>query len=310
MLTNSASEDIDGLPLLPALEMAAERMWCGILRVMHGTEQIGAVYMRDGSIAWAVSSDQTENFGSFLERIGMIPKEQHADIVNKYRALGKTKKLGALFEEAGLISHAKLRECLLAHIRAAITSLLNVSQVVVEAKYGEMNVDSNLLFLTSEIVPGKDLADQINVSQNGSDYKHITDEASPATTENNKALDKLASIHGYMYSFISGSDRQLLAFHKAADLTANIEETISATISWISASKAHAEQQHLAKMEFILMEHEEGSLNVQWSDVSPEYFLAAAFDKTGKPGVIKHKLNELIPAIHNIFTGNIDKQEN
>jgi predicted regulator of Ras-like GTPase activity (Roadblock/LC7/MglB family) len=306
-LTNITSEDIDGLPFLPALEKAAEKMWCGILRILNGTEQIGAVYMCDGNIAWAVSRNQTENFGSFLERIGMIPKEQHADIVNQYRSLGKSKNLGALLEEAGLISHSKLRECLMAHIRAAITSLMDVSQVVVSAEYGEMNVDSNLLFLTSEVLPRRSIADDKNKTISHDHSGHINVDPTTASTRHNAVLEKLATIPGYGYSFISGPEGKLLAFHKADDLNCNVEEAISSAISWINASKANAEGQHLEKMEFMLIEYEKGSLNVQWSDVNLNYFIAACFDKKGKLGVIKHKINELIPASRSFIAENINR---
>ena len=295
---------------MPALEKAAELMWCGILRILDGTEQIGAVYMRDGNIAWAVSSTQTENFGSFLERIGMVPKEQHADIVNKYRALGKSKKLGALLEEAGLISHSKLRECLMAHIQSAIASLLEVSHAVVNAKFGEMNVDSNLLFFVSEVLPGQYNADDFNKTSLHDYSSHKKCDCAAACADNNEVLAKLATIPGYEYSFVSGSDEKLLAFHKSDDLHSHVEQSISSAISWINASKANAEELNLDKMEFILIEHEKGSLNVQWSDVNLNYFIAASFDKSGKLGVIKHKINELIPAVHNITAENIYRQEN
>ena len=61
---------------------------------MKDAEQIGSVFMRDGHVAWAVSKNQTENFASFLERIGLIPKEKLSEIVARYKALGKAKKLG------------------------------------------------------------------------------------------------------------------------------------------------------------------------------------------------------------------------
>jgi len=102
-------EFIDGHPFRDALKNAVEIRWSGILRAVKDSEQVGVVVMRDGHIAWAVSNSQTENFGSFLERIGMVPKEKLNEVVQKYRSLGKTKKLGALLEEAGLISHATLR---------------------------------------------------------------------------------------------------------------------------------------------------------------------------------------------------------
>jgi predicted regulator of Ras-like GTPase activity (Roadblock/LC7/MglB family) len=303
-LTNIASEDIDDLSFLPALKKAAEKMWCGILRIMKGSEQIGAVYMRDGKIAWAVSRNQTENFGSFLERIGMIPKEQHAEIINKYKALGKSKKLGALFEEAGLITHSKLRECLIAHIRAAIICMLNDDQVVVNAKCGEINVDSNLLFLVIEVLPN------YFDTNPTPDHSQQIFNGPKEIAENDGVLRNLASLPGYQYSFISGSDGKLLAFHKSDNMSSNIDEAITSAIYWINSSKKNVEGLHLEKMEFIFIEHEKGSLIVQWSDVNLNYFIAASFSKSGKLGVIKHKINELIPTVRNITEKNNIRQEN
>ena len=98
---NLDSLDIDGLPFIDALEKTVEKKWGGILRVMKEDEQIGSVFMRDGQVAWAVSRNQTENFGSFLERIGLIPKEKLSEIVNRYKALGKSKNLGHCLRKKG-----------------------------------------------------------------------------------------------------------------------------------------------------------------------------------------------------------------
>ena len=120
-------EIIDGHSFDVALRNAVEVKWSGILNAMKDSQQVGVVVLRDGHIAWAVSNTQTENFASFLERIGMVPKDRLDEVVLKYRSLGKSKKLGALLEETGLISHATLRECLKAHVSAAISSMMDDS---------------------------------------------------------------------------------------------------------------------------------------------------------------------------------------
>ncbi|MGD0511373.1 MAG: hypothetical protein ABSA33_06060, partial [Candidatus Micrarchaeaceae archaeon] len=56
-------------------------------------------------------------------------------------------------EEEGLISRAKLRECLRAHIRAAILSMLEDPDVLIIASHGEMVGDANLMFHVKEVVP-------------------------------------------------------------------------------------------------------------------------------------------------------------
>lgn len=309
-MTNIASDDMDGLPFLDALKKAAEKKWCGILRVMQESEQIGSVFMRDGNIAWAVSKNQTENFGSFLERIGMIPKEQHTDIANKYRALGKSKKLGALLEEAGLITRSKLRECLKAHIQAAIASMLGNTQIIVNARHGEMSVDSNLLFLLSEVIPNHD-----NVSDFVNSFSHdspeeINGDFPEETAGNNAVLINLATLAGYQYSFISESTGKLLAYHKSDDLSFNFKEAVTSAVSWIISSTMNAADLQMKKIEFLLIQYEKGSLFVQWPNGNDDLYIAASFNEDGKPGVIKHKISELIPSIRHFTAESICRLEN
>jgi hypothetical protein len=295
-MTNIASNDMDGLPFLDALKKAAEKKWCGILRVMKECEQIGTVFMRDGNIAWAVSKNQTENFGSFLERIGMIPKEQHTDIAERYRALGKSKKLGALLEEAGLITRSKLRECLKAHIQAAIASMLGDAQIIVNARHGEMNVDSNLLFLLREVIPDCCNGNGFDNAFSYDSSKKINLDFPEETSTNNDILTNLAALPGYQYSFISGFSGKLLAFHKSDDLSFDFKEAVTSAVSWIISSMTNATDLHMKKIDFILIEYEKDSLFVQWPNGNNDLYIAASFNKNGKPGVIKHKISELIPA--------------
>jgi predicted regulator of Ras-like GTPase activity (Roadblock/LC7/MglB family) len=267
--------------------------------------------MRDGKIAWAVSSNQTENFGSYLERIGMIPKDQHTEIVNKYRALGKTKKLGSLLEEAGLITREKLKECLMAHIRAAIASILQDNEVIVNAKYGEMNVDSNLLFLLKDVLP----EDRTETSPDTSSLALETPRKTvinwrEVTPENNEILKILTTLQGYQYSFISGGEGSLFAVHKADNLNFNFKAAISASVCWINSARENAEDLYMEKIESLLVENGTGSLIVQWTDVDNNLYIAASFSKAGKLGVVKHKICELIPAVHAIKTLNSNRQEN
>ena len=293
---NPDSQDIDGLQFIDALKKTVDKKWSGILRVTKDTEQIGSVFMRDGNVAWAVSKNQAENFSSFLERIGLIPKERLSEIVSKYKALGKAKKLGELLEEEGLISHDKLRECLGAHIRAAIASMMDDPSILIEASHGEMVVDANLLFQLDEVLPDLYRTDA------------PVDETSPGATphedqnrkENNDRifdiLGNLAVIQGYRYSFVSGSDGKLLALHRSEG-DQNPEAAVASATSWINSSAAHSAGGELGKMECVILEHENGLLIAQSVDNEKQCFVAVSFEKDGKLGVIKHKISELIPSI-------------
>jgi predicted regulator of Ras-like GTPase activity (Roadblock/LC7/MglB family) len=296
---NLVSQDIDGLPFVDALEKTTEIKWCGILRVFKDDEQIGSVFMRDGQVAWAVSKNQTENFSSFLERIGLIPKEKLSEIVSKYKALGKSKKLGALLEEEGLISHDKLRECLRAHIRAAITSMMDDPEVVINASNGEMIVDTNLLFLLNEVLPnyyhGEEPVDTETVE---ADFPENQDEADN-TEKIIDILGNLAMLPGYQYSFISAPDGKLLALHKS-EADSNSESAADSAIAWINTSLNNANGQ-FGDMECIILEHGKGSLIAQMANGEKHYFVTVSCGKDGKLGVIKHKISELFPSIRELM---------
>jgi hypothetical protein len=261
--------------------------------------------MRDGQVAWAVSRNQTENFGSFLERIGLIPKEKLSEIVNRYKALGKSKKLGTLLEEEGLISHAKLRECLRAHIRAAIASMMYDPEVVIKASHGEMVVDSNLIFFLNEVLPKYCNADEpVDDSFIASDPPENRD----STGDTEKLIDllgNLAALPGYRYSFIAEPDGNLLALHKS-ETDSDLGEAVASAIAWLNSAATQAADGHFGKMESIILEHEKGLLIAQSTVNERQSFVNASFDKDGKLGVIKHKISELIPSIRQVIAESVD----
>lgn len=306
---NPDSHDIDGLQFIDALKKTVDKRWSGILRVTKDSEQVGSVFMRDGNIAWAVSKNQTENFSSFLERIGLIPKEKLSGIVSKYKALGKSKKLGELLEEEGLISHDKLRECLGAHIQAAIVSMMNDPMVLIEASYGEMVVDANLLFLLDEVLPESRREVEPGDAES---YEASSQEDLNSTGNTDKIIDllgNLAVIPGYRYSFISGSDGKLLALHDS-DVAPNPEAEVASASEWINSSATHSANGHFGRMECVILEHENGLLIAQSADYEQQCFVAVSFEKDAKLGVIKHKISELIPSIRQFMIYSITRLEN
>jgi len=309
-LTIHASEEIDGLPLIPALMKAAEISWGGYLRIVKDAEQIGSVFMHDGNVAWAVSKFQSENFGSYLERIGLVPKEQHSEIVEKFKQLGKTKKFGALFEEAGLITHSKLRECLVAHIRNALASMACDSQIVVNAKFGEMNVDSNLLFQLDELLPSDESGNDVDAPPLPKPSITAIADYSAVTADNNEILLNLSALPGYQYAFVCGKEGKLYALHTTDGLSINFDQALTASISWINLATKNIADLQMERLESFLLESEGGSLIVQWIDDNDCVCICASFDKHGKLGVIKHKIRELIPAVQLITAKNSNRQEN
>jgi hypothetical protein len=296
LIVTTDSLDIDGLPFLEALRRSAENRWSGILRAAKGDEEIGSVFMRDGSIAWAVSKYQKENFAHFLERIGLIPRDKLNEAVKRYKALGKARKLGELLEEEGLISSDKLKECLGAHIQAALKSLMDDSQLVMEASHGEMAVDANLVFELPQLLPAEgEIERDAGSSGNEAVYsEHPNENAEDSLI--NDILGNLASLPGYRFSFVSDRDGKRLALHRA-DTEPDPGNEISWVAEWINITVRHCSGEEFGRMDAIILEHERGMLVAQSVEDIWGAFVAVAFGKEGKLGVIKHKLGEITSSI-------------
>jgi len=271
--------------------------WSGILRAVKDSEQVGVIVMSDGHVAWAVSNIQTENFGTFLERIGMLPKEKLDEVVRKYRSLGKTKKLGALLEESGLISHATLRECLKAHVRAALSSLLDDPGIILEARNGEMAIDASLIFMLSEVypVPDKAPADTepvfAGVAAEDNSGKEIC--AAPET----EILQELSFLPGYLYSFVADLAGKVLALHGSDGSTVNADRVVPAVLAWISTASLSSVEMETGAVMFAFMQGETGSLFVHMTGADNRHFVAVACNEDAKLGVVRHKIAELLPTV-------------
>lgn len=279
-------EIIDGQPFDIALKNAVVVKWSGILSAIKDSQQVGVVVLSDGHVAWAVSNNQKENFASFLERIGMVPKDKLDEVVQKYRSLGKSKKLGALLEETGLISHATLRECLKAHVRAAISTMVDDTGIVLNAKGGEMVVDTSLIFLFSEVYPV-------------SEERHET-EVMQSLPREDSALHGFGGLPGYLYSLVASMKGDQIASHTADDMPLNCGKDLPMLIAWLGASSSGSDELGMGNVLFGFLQGEKGSLFVQMIDAESPYFLAVACDDTAKLGVVRHKMSELIPEVRRI----------
>jgi hypothetical protein len=294
---------IEGRPFSDALRSAGEMKWSGIMRAMKGEDQVGVVVMRDGHIAWAVSNSQTENFGSFLERIGMVPKDRLNEVVEKYRSLGKSKKLGSLLEEAGLISHATLRECLRAHVTAALASMAGDPQIRLMARNGEMAVDAGLIFMVSEVMPDSAARVEPEPMPPVCETETVAFDGSASFSDNGADMLKgLASLSGYQYAFVADGEGKLLAFHAADEVTVHAERVVPAVLAWINASMLGSDDIAMGKALFSFTQYESGSLFVQLTGADSRSFLAVSIDQGGKLGVVMHKVAEIMPRVRN-FVG-------
>lgn len=290
-------------PLLHTLKEAESRGATEIIKVFEGSQQIGLVVLHDGRMAWATGTRQRENFSSFLEKIGMITKERQKEIFGKFKSLGGPRELEEMLEETGLISRSTLRDCLKKQIQSALDSLIGTENVIIESMHSEINVNFNLLFHLNEVLPTNGQSAQ-SVNEEifeGIDKSVLENEIYKDSLKT--VLKNLASLSGYQYSFICNPEAKMLASHKSDSFTGNFEEIMAFSMPYIASTKSFLKESNMGKVEFVLLEHETGSLVAQWHNLNWDFFVAASFDKSGKPGVIRHKISEIIPSILHITVG-------
>ena len=290
---------IDGQSVADALASAAERQWSGVLRAMVAKEQIGMVVLRGGRIAWAVSKNQTKNLPFFLEQLGRVPPHRLREIVKQQSAPGKSKKLGPILEAAGLITHATFRECLLAHIRSALASLLETPLMIVQTSKAEIAAEVSLTFSLRDALNNVETRTaNIIAPTTTSDTEKV------ARSCNGELLQNLALLSGYMYSFVANISGELLAFHEAEHAGEQVETVFTTVANWISTSLETAKALGMVATQVTFMEGSGQSLLVQATDSELRHFLAVSFNEAGKLGVVKTKLASMIPTVRT-FT---DKQ--
>lgn len=296
-------EIIEGYPFPVALKNASQVRWSGILRAVRDAEQVGVVVMHDGHIAWAVSNMQTENFGSLLERVGMVPKEKLDEVVSKYRSLGKTGKLDVLLEETGLITHAALRECLMAHVRAAISSMLDDPRILLEARNDEMSIDAGMMFLLSEVYPETEEtpAGAVPLRPVPRMEGSAREEAGPEVGTG--ILEGLSTLPGYLYSFVSDMSGKVMSFHASDGMNVNTDNVVPAVLAWLSNSSLSSVEMQMGKVLFAFVQCETGALFVHMTDTDIKHFVAVACNEDAKLGVVKHKISEMLPFIRSLSDG-------
>jgi hypothetical protein len=285
-------DSIDKQPVADALTSAATKQWSGILRAMVTEAQDGMIVLCNGRIAWAVSNNQTEDFPFFLEQIGRVPPHRLREIVQQQSLPGKSKKLGPILEEAGLITHSTYRECLLAHVRSALASLLETPLMVVQISKAKIETDISLTFSLKDAL--------------GSNEEETPDVVAPATTSvteevaracNGELLENLALLSGYMYSFVANTSGELLAFHEAEYAEEEVETVFTTVADWISTSLETARTLGMGGAQVTFLEGAGQSLLVQATDSERRHFLAVAFNEEGKLGVVKARIAGMIPTV-------------
>ena len=88
----------------------------------HQGDVLKRVFLRDGAVIHASSTDRQDSLGVFLHRTGRISAEQFA-FTDKLRAHSPDKRHGELLIEHGILSPQKLYEGIQEQIRSVVWSL-------------------------------------------------------------------------------------------------------------------------------------------------------------------------------------------
>ncbi len=284
---------IDERPLLDGLREASNVEWSGLLRVNNDNEQVGAIVMRQGRIAWAVYQKQKEALGEFLYRIGKLTREQLKEVTQLYFSLGKTKKLGSILEAEGLIDRPTLRKCLLLHIRSALLSMITKREFTVITSGGELVVEEDLTFSFAEI---------FSPQENNADIDAKV-----------YIFDELANVPGYSSTLIAGPDGQVLVIHGARSSDNEALQCANIPLKWLQSTQQFGLDANLGAADFAFFEFESSTLVVRWIGSARKFIAVLCLERTGKIGMAKYRLNLVAPALEEYIqnlNGNDQQMEN
>ncbi len=272
---------IDGQPMDKALVAAAKTGWSGVLRGRIGQQEVGMVVFSHGRVAWSVSREQTRDLPFYLQNMGQVSLPRLKEILELQKAPDKSKKLGPLLEEAGLIDQALFAECLLAHIRSALSPLVNNPLTVGCTEEGEVAADARLTFSLQETLDSAetDVADV------------------PAQEDSGDPLQDLALLPGFCYAFVANAAGKLLLYHEA-DAGTEPQKDLSAWIAeWLRSCVQTAHHVGIKRPRSAFIEGLGQSLLVQVTDPDFGFFLGVAFNEAGKLGVYRSRIASILPAI-------------
>lgn len=103
------------------------------------------VYVREGYVVHATSTDRNDSLGSYLQRSGQISAEQFSDTM-KVRS-GSKKRYGELLVEAGLISPAAIHRAIRKQIESIVWSLFYWQEGQVRFEIGTFQTPTHVKIL-------------------------------------------------------------------------------------------------------------------------------------------------------------------
>ena len=107
-------------------------------------EVIKRVFIREGCVVHASSSDRNDSLGAYLQRNGKITAEQFEETMRARSEEGVGKRYGELLIEAGLISPAGIYEAIRKQIEAIVWSLFYWQEGEIRFQIGSFQSQSGI----------------------------------------------------------------------------------------------------------------------------------------------------------------------
>ncbi len=107
-------------------------------------EVIKRVFIREGNVVHASSSDRGDSLGAYLQRTGKLTAEQFAETMRARSEEGVGKRYGELLIEAGLIPPAGIYEAIRKQIEAIVWSLFYWQDGEVRFQIGSFQAHSGV----------------------------------------------------------------------------------------------------------------------------------------------------------------------
>jgi hypothetical protein len=276
---------LDDASIIEGLQSAEAETWSGILRVLSGRDQVGAIVMRDGRVAWAVCKYQREDLGSFLVRRGVLSKEQLGEVSRRYEALGRTRKLASLLAEAGVAKKETLNACLHTHVRRALKSMLAIPGCTLSARGGALKVVEELSFTVDSLLA--DGEDDGESRAPGAPLPAILD-----------VLQTLAVLPGYQRSLVGQLDGHLVAADGPPVPGRSDELLVGLPAAFLRTATETAEDGQLGALGVAVLEGSHGMLLTCWVRRETGVFLALFLGGDGRLGVAKHRVSAATAALY------------
>jgi hypothetical protein len=121
-MSNPLSGNIHVTPLSDILEQVRQRKATGTLTVRRDGI-VKSIYIKDGQIVFATSSEPHDRLGEILVKAGKISQENMDYALKLYNKSAGLKKLGAILVENGLVAPKELFSGLKLQVKDIIFSL-------------------------------------------------------------------------------------------------------------------------------------------------------------------------------------------